>query len=81
MKRRAAYDLIFSIPFPVVGLGISGAEVLGILDDMTKVTGGYSSVGRAPALQAGCHRFESGYLHQPDGRPPRERELLNKKGL
>ena len=25
---------------------------------------GYSSVGRAPALQAGCHRFESGYLHQ-----------------
>ena len=24
--------------------------------------GGYSSVGRAPALQAGCHRFESVYL-------------------
>ena len=26
--------------------------------------GGYSSVGRAPALQAGCHRFEPDYLHQ-----------------
>ena len=25
---------------------------------------GYSSVGRAPALQAGGHRFESDYLHQ-----------------
>ena len=25
---------------------------------------GYSSVGRAPALQAGGHRFEPGYLHQ-----------------
>ena len=25
---------------------------------------GYSSVGRASALQAECHRFESGYLHQ-----------------
>ena len=25
---------------------------------------GYSSVGRAPALQAGGHEFESRYLHQ-----------------
>ncbi len=25
---------------------------------------GYSSVGRASALQAECHRFDSGYLHQ-----------------
>ena len=25
---------------------------------------GYSSVGRAPALQAGGHEFESHYLHQ-----------------
>ena len=24
---------------------------------------GHSSVGRAPALQAGCHRFEPGCLH------------------
>ena len=29
---------------------------------------GYSSAGRAPALQAGGHRFESVYLHQP-GKP------------
>lgn len=26
---------------------------------------GYSSAGRAPALQAGCRRFNSGYLHHP----------------
>ena len=25
---------------------------------------GYSSAGRAPALQAGGHRFDSDYLHQ-----------------
>ena len=29
-----------------------------------KSKGGRSSVGRAPALQAGCHRFEPDYLHQ-----------------
>ena len=27
------------------------------------ITWGYSSVGRAPALQAGGHEFESRYLH------------------
>jgi hypothetical protein len=27
---------------------------------------GYSSVGRAPALQAGGQRFESAYLHQDE---------------
>ena len=27
---------------------------------------GYSSVGRAPALQAGGRRFDPGYLHQYD---------------
>ena len=27
-------------------------------------TRGFSSAGRAPALQAGGHRFESGNLHQ-----------------
>ena len=25
---------------------------------------GYSSIGRAPALQAGGYRFDPGYLHQ-----------------
>ena len=29
-------------------------------------TRGYSSAGRAPALQAGGHRFESVYLHHSD---------------
>lgn len=40
---------------------------------------GYSSVGRAPALQAGCHRFESGYLHQiiKAGDRSAERKLQN----
>jgi hypothetical protein len=31
---------------------------------MLKEGRGYSSAGRAPALQAGCQRFESAYLHQ-----------------
>jgi hypothetical protein len=31
---------------------------------MINEEGGYSSVGRAPALQAGCQRFKSAYLHQ-----------------
>ena len=34
-------------------------------------TRGCSSVGRAPALQAGGHGFESHHLHQP-GRPGRQ---------
>ena len=29
--------------------------------------GGHSSVGRAPALQAGCQEFESPCLHQLEG--------------
>ena len=29
----------------------------------SRTTRGYSSVGRAPALQAGCRQFDSGYLH------------------
>ena len=29
------------------------------------VVWGYSSAGRAPALQAGGHEFESRYLHLP----------------
>ena len=42
--------------------------------------GGHSSAGRAPALQAGGHRFDPGWLHQPldfsnnrTARPQRER--------
>ena len=31
---------------------------------MDCLTWGYSSAGRAPALQAGGHQFESDYLHQ-----------------
>ena len=27
---------------------------------------GYSSAGRAPALQAGGQQFDSAYLHQPE---------------
>ena len=33
------------------------------------VVWGCSSVGRAPALQAGGHGFESHHLHQPASRP------------
>ena len=31
---------------------------------LSKKEWGYSSAGRAPALQAGGHRFEPDYLHQ-----------------
>ena len=33
-------------------------------DTESMPTRGFSSAGRAPALQAGGHRFESGNLHQ-----------------
>jgi hypothetical protein len=29
-----------------------------------RLAGGHSSAGRAPALQAGGHRFDPGWLHQ-----------------
>ena len=32
---------------------------------------GFSSAGRAPALQAGGHRFESGNLHQVSRNRPK----------
>ena len=32
-----------------------------------KPIGGHSSAGRAPALQAGGHRFDPGWLHQAPG--------------
>ena len=34
------------------------------LSPVSDSTRGYSSTGRAPALQAGCYRFKSDYLHQ-----------------
>ena len=37
--------------------------------------GGHSSAGRAPALQAGGHRFDPGWLHQPLEFSKRERHL------
>ena len=37
------------------------------LKKLNKSIWGYSSVGRAPALQAGGHEFESRYLHS-DGK-------------
>lgn len=43
--------------------------------DSESVTRGYSSVGRAPALQAGCQRFESAYLHKKS--ETTESELVN----
>ena len=46
---------------------------------------GYSSVGRAPALQAGGHEFESRYLHadffeSPDSGSGRDASLLAMTG-
>jgi hypothetical protein len=45
-----------------------------MLNDKWK--GGYSSAGRAPALQAGCQRFKSAYLHQKE--KEKETEKVNK---
>ncbi len=46
--------------------GFEGAEKhiqKGTGNERQTGTRGYSSAGRAPALQAGGHRFESVYLH------------------
>ena len=37
---------------------------------------GYSSAGRAPALQAGGHRFDPDYLHQMGERTRAKRQPL-----
>ena len=39
----------------------------GTRNERSTGTRGYSSAGRAPALQAGGHRFESVYLHHLNG--------------
>ena len=48
----------------VVRLYLGPPMLLRKSEDGGKV-GGYSSAGRAPALQAGGQRFKSAYLHQP----------------
>ena len=40
-----------------------------VLTKMDKIWG-FSSAGRAPALQAGGHRFDPGTLHQKKGHGP-----------
>ena len=45
----------------------------------TELMWGYSSVGRAPALQAGGQEFESLYLHQVDNYD--KRVLINANSL
>ena len=40
---------------------------------------GYSSAGRAPALQAGGHRFDPDYLHQ--GRKDTNQDITSNMGL
>ena len=37
----------------------------GAHEERTSIGRGHSSAGRAPALQAGGHRFDPGWLHQP----------------
>src|SRR5262249_1232070 len=45
------------------------------------VTGGHSSVGRAPALQAGGRRFDPVWLHQTRMRPGNGRPALKSMGF
>ncbi len=42
-------------------------------------TRGFSSAGRAPALQAGGHRFESGNLHHTGGAPRKIADFVGKR--
>ena len=44
-------------------------------------TRGYSSAGRAPALQAGGHRFESVYLHHSNEWSEGMRRVVRRRGL
>ena len=44
-------------------------------------TRGYSSAGRAPALQAGGHRFDPDYLHQGRLDTSHGREPVRNMGL
>ena len=45
-------------------LFVFNKEVASLGEHFFKEIWGYSSAGRAPALQAGGHRFEPDYLHQ-----------------
>ena len=49
---------------PEVGKGCKKQEILLLTSKRLTSTRGCSSAGRAPALQAGGHRFEPVHLHQ-----------------
>ncbi len=45
------------------------------LKEVGEKSWGYSSAGRAPALQAGCQRFKSAYLHHLYYREKKEKRF------
>ena len=53
----------------------------GTRNERSTGTRGYSSAGRAPALQAGGHRFESVYLHHSERMARETRRELRRRGL
>ena len=55
---------------PVVQFSVTPPEAL-----KTEETRGCSSAGRAPALQAGGHGFDSHHLHQSEGNFTRETRI------
>ena len=51
-----------------MNLAVAMSTLLMSISEFRSRPWGYSSVGRAPALQAGGHEFESRYLHENIGR-------------
>jgi hypothetical protein len=56
-------------------VGIDNDELSAIRYQLSTELRGYSSVGRAPALQAGGQEFESLYLHQAFSESARTKEM------
>ena len=55
-------------PFSGLFLSLFNLEGTFRIFNLQSTVWGYSSAGRAPALQAGGQRFDSAHLHQAKGR-------------
>ena len=73
MKKKLSYNILFSLLLQIVAvinsfitskitINYFGSEINGLVSSINQFLG-ISSVGRAPALQAGGHEFESRILH------------------
>jgi hypothetical protein len=76
-------------------VGVSSSNLLGSTDTKklragergekrrcsSKPSGGLAQLARAPALQAGGHRFDSDILHSPNGRTEGSERRVRTKGV